>query len=255
MSIANILGAIPIDLISVIGAGIVAIFKSIKFIQEGERGVKLRFGKAVRVNGSPKIYEPGFAFLIPFVDTLKRHAVRQQTLPFNDQRILLKNGMTFVLSAFVLFRVTNVYKTLFDINDLEGSLEDIGTGTLRDKVAQLSHDDLVNTEAIAEAVLESLKKHTESWGVEIIEFRLTNCAPSPETVNLLNVPAKILMLKEAAEKLGTTLEKTDPGLLSVLIGSPLIASTQVQSMEHSRIRGSAQTEQHKRFSTILHREN
>lgn len=250
--ISTILAMFPPELIAAAFAGIFSIFKSIKFIQEGERGVKLRFGRVVRINGVPKIYEPGFVFLVPFVDTLKRHAVRQQTLPFNDQRIMLKNGMTFMLTAFVLFRVVDVYKALFDISDLEGSLEDVGTGTLRDKVAQLSHEELADTESIAKDVLESLKQHSGAWGIEIIDFRLTNCAPSPETVNLLNVPAKISMLKEAAEQLGTTLRSADPGLLSVLIGAPLVASAQIQQPEESRVRGHAAKQRRSRLASILH---
>jgi regulator of protease activity HflC (stomatin/prohibitin superfamily) len=252
MTIGSVLGAIPFEAYSAIVMGIVGFFKSIKFIQEGELGAKLRFGKVVRDKKNiPKIYKPGFVFLIPFVDTLRRHAIRQQTLPFNEQRIMLKNGMTFILSAYVLFRVTDIYKALFDISDLEGSIEDVSTGSLRDKVAQLSHEGLADTEKIGRDVLESIKKHTESWGVEIVGFQLTNCSPSPETVNLLNVPAKISMLDSAAQKLGVPLTEVDHSLLAILIGAPLVTSMQPKTHEDGIVRGNTKRKQEERLSKIL----
>jgi hypothetical protein len=74
-------------------------------------------------------------------------------------------------------------------------------------------------------------------------------------VNLLNVPAKISMLEEAVKKLGTTLRNADPGLLSVLIGAPLVASAQVHKQEESRVRGHAMKQKRDRLASILHRDD
>lgn len=246
---SSFLEAIPFDTISLAIGAIYSLFKSIKFIQEGERGVKLRFGKAVCKNGVPKIYDPGFTLLIPFVDTLQRHHVRQQTIPFNGQRVMLKNGMTFEISAFVRFRITNVYKALFEIDNVDGSVEDVSMGALRDKLSALTHEELVDTENVSKSVLFLLRQIAEQWGVEILDFRLTNCAPSAETINLVNIPAKLTMLETVAKKLGKNLESIDAGLLSVLIGAPLVASPPVHTLAPQR--GQVEREQGGRLLSIV----
>jgi regulator of protease activity HflC (stomatin/prohibitin superfamily) len=70
MHLANLPAEIGAPILGGILSGIIAFFKSFRFVREGERGIKLRFGKAVRKKGgTPKVIEPGFAWLIPFVLT------------------------------------------------------------------------------------------------------------------------------------------------------------------------------------------
>jgi membrane protease subunit HflC len=75
-------------LIEGVGSALVSILgltKRFSFVKEGELGIKLRFGKARRdSNGEPKIIRPGFVMMIPWVDRLEKHHVRQQTIRFDS---------------------------------------------------------------------------------------------------------------------------------------------------------------------------
>jgi SPFH domain/Band 7 family protein len=58
--------------------------KTFNYVKEGELGIKLRFGKASRdKDGKPRVIPPGFVMMIPWVDTLAKHHVRQQTSRFS----------------------------------------------------------------------------------------------------------------------------------------------------------------------------
>ena len=95
---------------------IITFFKTFKFVHEGELGIKLRFGKAVRNRDkSPKVIYPGFVILIPCVESLKRHHVRQQSAQFKNQKIMTKDGLIFSVSAMVMYRIRDVYNALFQI--------------------------------------------------------------------------------------------------------------------------------------------
>ena len=96
----GLLAQIPFQALVLLGSALVTVFKSIAFVQEGQRGVKLRFGKAVRYRtgknaGKPKIVDPGFVFMIPYIDKLQRRHVRQETLRLDYQKIMFKDGMIF----------------------------------------------------------------------------------------------------------------------------------------------------------------
>ena len=67
--------------------------------------------------------EPGFLFLIPKVDSLVRRHVRQQTIELNEQEVILKDNTIWVVSAVVFFRVKDIYKALFEIDDLDGGVQ------------------------------------------------------------------------------------------------------------------------------------
>ncbi len=238
--IASIFNFIPPELLApVIGSvvtGLIAAAKAFKFIHEGEKGIKLRFGKAVRKSdGNPKIIEPGFVFLIPWVETLQRHHVRQNSFKFNDQRIMLKDGLIFVIGAMILFRVNDIYKALFEIDNLDSSIDDIGMAALREVIQPLNHDDLQNIEEISKKLIERVKGKAGEWGVEVIQFSLTDCAPTPETANILNarigVKMRVDALVEAVSEKNESLHLVDPSLAAALVGIPVAVAVGGESRQ------------------------
>ncbi len=221
---------VPVEIWTILISVVVGFFKAFRFVHEGEQGIKLRFGKAVRdKNGEPKVINPGFAFLVPFVDTLKRHHVRQETIKFDHQRIMIREGLIFNVNAIVIFRIRDVYKALFEIENLGYSIEDLGMGILRDEVSKRDYTELEETEKISQNLLQVIRTKAEEWGIEFIQFKLTSCAPSTESAQLIfskiGVRFKLEALVEAA-KLTSTLD-IDSGLASVLVGTPLVATTTV----------------------------
>src|SRR5262245_14203957 len=118
---SSLIAQLPYQALVLLGSALVTVFKSIAFVHEGQRGVKLRFGKAVRYRngknaGQPKIVEPGFVFMIPFIDKLQRRHVRQETIRLDYQKIMFKDGMIFQVSAQLMFTVTYLYSAMCEIS-------------------------------------------------------------------------------------------------------------------------------------------
>ena len=215
-------------LMAVLG-GMFSVFKAIKFVQEGELGIKLRFGRALRnKDKTPRIIKPGFVFLIPFIETLQRHHVRQQTLRLENQKVMIARGLIFNVSAVVILRVKDIYRALFEIDDLDNSLVDLSMGILRDVLADKEYSGLSNMEAISEELLHKLQEKAEEWGVIFMQFKLTDCAPSPETAPLVNAEAgvrlKMEALKAAAKDMGVEVYTLSPVFAAALIGVPLVTA-------------------------------
>ncbi len=228
--------------------------KSIKFVQEGERGIRLRFGRAVRHrDGTPKIYEPGFVLLIPFVDKLQRRHVRQQVVNFEHQRIVLENGLVFIVSAILLFRVTDIYKALFETDELDPTIEGMGMGVLRDVISECKeHTEMLDTASIGKKLLSNIKDRGEQWGVEFIEFRLTNCSPTQETATIINVhlaaESRAKALNQAATNTGVPVTSLNSALGAALIGVPLVVSITDRNV-NVHLKGD--DEEKKNFSDLL----
>ena len=225
----DLLSTFTTTLITAIIGGIIALFKGIRFVHEGELGIRLRFGRAVRDRkGQPKVIQPGFVLMIPFVDTLQRHHVRQQTLRLDGQRVMIGGGLIFNVSAIVIMRVKDIYKALFEIDELDSSLTDLSMGILRDVLADKQLDQLSDMKKLSEELFEGLRAKSEEWGVQFIEFKLTDCAPTPETAPLVNakvgVQLKAEALKKAAGDLGTEAASMSQALAAALVGVPLVAS-------------------------------
>lgn len=238
---------------ALVTAAVVAFFKSFKFIKEGERGLKLRFGKVVRDREKkPVIYEPGFLLMIPFIESLPRHHVRQQTARLHNQKVTLKDGLIYDVSAIVIFRVSDIYKALCEIDDLDGSLADVSVGVLRDELSSRTHDNLSNTVEISAGLLKRLKDRAGSWGIELLEFMLVDCAPTPEVASLVNCETgarlRIQALKRVAQEIGGHIADVPESLAAVLVGAPLVASIGGEARKGTASNGeSGQTRNRKTF--------
>jgi regulator of protease activity HflC (stomatin/prohibitin superfamily) len=219
----------PVEVYGTLASLIFGIAKAFRFVREGERGVKVQFGKVIRNrDGKPKIIEPGFVFLIPFVQTISKHHIRQQSYRFANQRITLKDGLIYEVGGMVIFRVCDVYKALFDIENIDKSIDDLGMAAIREVLGQRTHEEVVDVGEISKELIERVRSRAAEWGVEIIQFSLPVCAPTPETANLINaslgVNLRLSALKNELGKEGFNLKNFNPTLAAVLVGVPLTAS-------------------------------
>ena len=68
-------------IIAVIIVVLVVLYASLFVVQEGQRGIVLRFGKVLRDDeNKPQVYAPGLHFKIPFIETVKSLDARIQTM-------------------------------------------------------------------------------------------------------------------------------------------------------------------------------
>ena len=73
---------------------IIALIMGVRIINQYERGVIFRFG---RVMGGVK--EPGFRFIIPIVDVMRKVDMRIITLPVQSQKIITRDNVSIDVAA------------------------------------------------------------------------------------------------------------------------------------------------------------
>src|SRR5262245_41592064 len=210
------------QLLTVVFLLALALIITLRFVKEGERGLVLRLGQVVRRDGKPHVIEPGCLFLIPRVDSLVRRHVRQQTIELNEQEVILKDNTIWVVSAVVFFRVKDIYKALFEIDDLDGGVRNLCMGELRTVLQQLPrYDAIKEIDSVQRALMESVARRADEWGIELINFRLTNCMPSAETATFVTAQTAVSTRVKALQDAGVL---HDPQLAAALLGAPVVAS-------------------------------
>jgi len=235
-------------------AGIGGVAGSIRFVKEGERGLLLRFEKAVKRNGEYRVILPGLRIMVPGMHKLARIHVRQRTINFPEQAIVLADSTVFDIGAVMMCRVKDtaddLYNALFETTGIDEALTDYGLLVVREVLGGKSYGDLFgpNREAISSELLDTARDKAGEWGVDMLFFELSDCRPNDETARLIQTAAqatfKLDALSVAAQRLGVTdASRLDPGLASVLIGAPLVAATSITVGEGQRQpRGTAEVE-------------
>lgn len=223
MDVTSLIGLAPV--VTAIGG----LAGSIRFVQESQRGVKLRWGRVVRHrDGRPKIVEPGFVFLVPTMHRLRRIHVRTSTLTLDPQRIMLKDHTVFNVGALIITRIIDdeegIYRSLFEVDDLPTSVEEFCAAALRDVLVGITYDKLADPAALAECVRTSVEPQLREWGTEVKSFALTDCSPSPETARMILISAEAQFRADALAAVCPTLEQLSgipPMLAAALIGTPV----------------------------------
>ncbi|OTA20820.1 hypothetical protein Xbed_01073 [Xenorhabdus beddingii] len=89
-----------------IAAILVVLYSSVFIVNEGQRGIVLRFGKVMRdAENKPMVYQPGPHFKIPFVETVKMLDARIQTMDIKADRFLTSENKDLIVDSYLKWRI------------------------------------------------------------------------------------------------------------------------------------------------------
>ncbi|MBD2018907.1 paraslipin [Leptolyngbya sp. FACHB-36] len=151
------------------------IFGSVRIIKEGTNGVVERLGRFERV------LEPGLNFVVPVLDRVLEESTREQTIDIPPQSAITQDNASVTVDAIVFFRIKDVYRANYSVEDLEDALENLVITTLRSEVGKLTLRDAVSSrDKINRAVLNQLDQATEAWGAKVIRVEVQEIQLPPE---------------------------------------------------------------------------
>jgi membrane protease subunit HflC len=196
-------------MIPVLVVTIALLLMSVFVIQEGERGMVIRFGRVLDDSGVSRIYEPGLHFKMPLFDRVKTLDARIQTMDGRSDRFVTSEKKDVIIDTYVKWRIADFgrfYLTTGGGNNLtaEALLERKVTDVLRSEIGareikqivsgprnkdvlpDSADSEEVTTEAAKEAleidgerdkIMENVLTGTRDsamsdLGVEIVDFRM-----------------------------------------------------------------------------------
>lgn len=87
---------------------IIILNASLFVVQEGQRGIVLRFGKVLRDRDShPLVYTPGLHIKIPMIETVKTLDARLQTMDSQADRYVTKEKKDLIVDSYLKWRISN----------------------------------------------------------------------------------------------------------------------------------------------------
>ncbi len=141
---------------------IVFLASAIRILNEFERGVVFRLGRAIGAKG------PGLIILIPVIDKMRKVDLRTVTMDVPPQDIITKDNVTVKVNAVVYFRVVEPNRAVLEVENYLLATSKLAQTTLRSVVGQVELDTLLSErETINTRLQEILDAQTEPWGVKV----------------------------------------------------------------------------------------
>ena len=182
-----------------------------RVVRQTERAVKERLGRYV------KYCNPGFQWIIPFVDHLYKVNVTEQMVDAEPQEIITNDNLNARVDAQVYFRVKsdehNVKASQYEVDDYERQIVNLARTTLRNIIGTMtlksanSERDTINAE-----LMKTLKKETQNWGIEVVRTELKEIDPPKDVQDTMNKVVKAENEKIAASDFATARETEADGI-------------------------------------------
>ncbi|MBM2837395.1 MAG: rane protease subunit, stomatin/prohibitin -like protein [Deltaproteobacteria bacterium] len=153
---------LTIPFLVVIGVVIFILANSVRVLNEYERGVIFRLGRAIGAKG------PGLIILIPVIDKMVKVDLRTVTMDVPPQEVITRDNVSVKVNAVVYFRALDPMKAVLSVENYLYATSQLAQTTLRSVCGQGEMDDLLSErEKINKQLQEILDRQTEPWGVKI----------------------------------------------------------------------------------------
>lgn len=145
-----------------IGVVIFILANSVKVLNEYERGVIFRLGRAIGAKG------PGLIILIPIVDKMTKVDLRTVTMDVPPQEVITRDNVSVKVNAVVYFRALDPMKAVLSVENYLYATSQLAQTTLRSVCGQGEMDDLLSErEKINKQLQEILDRQTDPWGIKV----------------------------------------------------------------------------------------
>ena len=145
-------------------AGMTCLLTGVRVLQEYERGVIFRFGRARKA-----LAMPGFNLLLPLgMDRVRVVDTRTRAIQISPQDIITRDNISISVDAVVYASIASPSHAILEVEDYMPATLQLAATTLRAVLGKMELDDiLAHRDAINGEVRTILDTRTEQWGVEI----------------------------------------------------------------------------------------
>ena len=156
--------ALILVIVLLVIAGITALGRSIKVVQQYEKGVLYRFGRV-----QPQVLEPGLAFIRPIGDRLQKVNMQIIAMTVPAQDGITRDNVSVRVDAVVYFRVVEPIKATVNVQNYMSAISQQAQTSLRSIIGQSEMDQLLaERETVNRELRRIIDEPTEGpWGVRV----------------------------------------------------------------------------------------
>src|SRR3954449_4007109 len=147
-----------------IAGGVMLLLTGVRVLQEYERAVVFRFGRARK-----ELASPGVNLLLPFgIDRMRVVDTRTRAIQIAPQEIITHDNISISVDAVVYASVASPSHAVLEVEEFMPATLQLAATTLRAVLGKMDMDEiLAHRDAINSEVRGILDNRTEQWGVEI----------------------------------------------------------------------------------------
>lgn len=155
---------------------LILVLSSIRIVNTGSVCVVERFGQF------HKVLEPGWHFMIPFVDFVrKRISTKQQILDVPPQSVITKDNVKISVDNVIFYKVLSARDAVYNIEDYRSGIVYSATTNMRNIIGNMTLDEVLSgRDRINSDLLTIIDDVTDAYGIKILSIEIKNIVPPNE---------------------------------------------------------------------------
>lgn len=173
---------------------IILLLSSIKVVNTGYLYVVERLGQF------HKVLEPGWHFMIPFVDFVrKKVSTKQQILDVEPQSVITKDNVKISVDNVIFYKVLNAKDAVYNIESYQAGIVYSATTNMRNILGNMTLDEVLSgRDKINQDLLSIIDEVTDAYGIKILSVEIKNIVPPGEIQQAMEKQMKAERDKRAA---------------------------------------------------------
>ncbi|MBQ5695409.1 MAG: SPFH/Band 7/PHB domain protein, partial [Clostridium sp.] len=163
-------------LIALLVVILIVLLSAIKVVNTGYLYVVERLGQFHR------ILEPGWHFVIPGVDFVrKKVSTKQQILDVPPQSVITKDNVKISVDNVIFYKMLNAKDAVYNIEDYKSGIVYSATTNIRNILGNMTLDEvLAGRDSINQSLLGIIDEVTDAYGIKVLSVEIKNIIPPEE---------------------------------------------------------------------------
>lgn len=163
-------------LIALLVVILIVLLSAIKVVNTGYLYVVERLGQFHR------ILEPGWHFVIPGVDFVrKKVSTKQQILDVPPQSVITKDNVKISVDNVIFYKMLNAKDAVYNIEDYKSGIVYSATTNIRNILGNMTLDEvLAGRDSINQQLLGIIDEVTDAYGIKVLSVEIKNIIPPEE---------------------------------------------------------------------------
>ncbi|AST57084.1 peptidase [Thermoanaerobacterium thermosaccharolyticum] len=155
---------------------LIAVLASIKVVQTGYVYVIERLGQFY------KVLEPGWHFVIPFVDYVRaKVSTKQQILDIEPQNVITKDNVKISVDNVIFYKVMSAKDAIYNIENYRSGIVYSTITNMRNIIGDMTLDEVLSgRDKINAELLKVIDQLTDAYGIKILSVEIKDITPPDE---------------------------------------------------------------------------
>lgn len=157
------------------------ILKTFIIVSERENVIVERLGKY------SKTLQPGFYFLIPFLDNAAyTQEMREQVIDIPAQSVITSDNIQVEVDGLLYLKIMDAKKASYGIGNYLSACINLAQTTMRSEIGKITLGETFSErEEVNVKIINEIDKASDPWGVKVLRYEIRDIRPSDHVIDTL----------------------------------------------------------------------